>query len=233
MFKKSILLVFMVLLVPQAYGQKGMITAGVQIKPILPFTLFNASDIQINEDIYRASIDAKTGISYGGIIRVGITDRLSIETGLHYVRRNYRMRMDIQDSPNFDEGSFAYINFELPVQAMVFVRLSERLYMNTALGFGINMWPSSIRSIGIRNRLVHDSLIANRVNFSFLGNMGFEFRTEEKGFYYLGVSLTNPLGFITRATILDYRDDVFGHRVRMISRLNGEFFTLDFRYLFQ
>jgi len=233
MHKKAIFAIVLAMFFLKAFGQKGVITAGIQVKPVLPMTLFNASNVQIIEDIYTANIDSKTGVGYGGLIRVGITDRLSLETGLHYVRRNYRMRMDIEGSSNFDEGNFSYINFELPVQLMVFVRVSEQLYMNTALGFGVNMWPSSIRSLGVRNRLVHDSLIANRVNFSFLGNMGLEFRTENSGFYYVGVSLNNPLGFITRATILDYRDDVFGHRVRMITRLNGEFFTLDFRYLFQ
>lgn len=212
-------------------AQLGVTTAGIQIKPILPVSMFSIGSNVIIRDIYTATVTSKTGISYGGVIRIGVTDRLSIETGLHYVRRNYRINVDIENSDSYDASNFSYINFELPIQGMIFIQVSERIFINTALGIALNMWPSSIQTIGERNFILHKSFIQSRASFSFIGNIGVEWRTQKYGSFYLGTSLNNPFNVIA-VTVIDYQDRINNHNVDFITRLRGDFISIDLRYLF-
>lgn len=219
-------------LIRPASAQLGITTAGIQIKPILPVSIFSIGNNVITRDIYTATVTPKTGISYGGVIRIGVTDRLSVETGLHYVRRNYRINVEIENSDSYDASSFSYINFELPVQGMIFIRVAERLFINTALGIALNMWPSSIQTVGERNFILHKSFIQSRANFSFIGNIGVEWRTPRHGSFYLGTSLNNPFNVITAATVIDYQDRINNHSMDFITQLRGDFISIDLRYLF-
>ncbi len=213
-------------------AQLGVTTAGIQIKPLLPVSIFNVGNNVITQDIYTATITPRVGISYGGVIRVGITDRLSVETGLHYVRRNFRINVETGESNSFDASNFSYINFELPVQGMIFIQLSERLFFNTALGIAVNMWPSSVQTVGDRNIIQHRSFIQRRATFSFIGNLGVEWRTANFGSFYLGTSLNNPFNAITSATVIEYDDRVNNHSVDFVTQLRGDFISIDLRYLF-
>lgn len=215
------------------YAQKGAITAGIQLKPIIPVSIFNIGSNNLESANMEVGISPRIGFSYGGVVRVGITERLSIETGLHYIGRNFLIEANAKNVLSQDRGQFRYVNYELPVQGMVFVRIGERLYMNTALGLSFNFWPSGIESLGENRRIKHTTLRHNRTTYSFIGNLGLEYRTDKMGYFYAGISLHNPLTRISRITYIAYEDARFGIDDEFDTQLRGDFLSIDFRFLFK
>src|SRR5436190_16190335 len=143
-FTKSILskafFLFLIILLPaQLSAQINTTSFGFVIKPIFPSKYFRtgpetryAPDSLGNMVSFRLA--QSSGFNFGGIVRRGVTKNLSFETGITYVKRNYQL--DIEDSVlNFSESSsFKIIGYEIPIQALVFVQLSQEIWMNASLG---------------------------------------------------------------------------------------------------
>ena len=102
--------------------------------------------------------------------------------------------------------------------------------MNTSGGLGIDWYASSVISNGENGLIQHVSLKKYWMHFSVLANVGFEYRTEEIGRFYLGASFVNPLKSITSTTVkYNYIDAKFQ---RYETELNGTYITIDLRYFF-
>lgn len=216
-----------------ASAQRGAITAGIQLKPIIPSNIFNIGNNNLSNNVMDLNITPRMGFSYGGVIRIGITERLSIETGMHYIGRNYLIEANAHNVLSQDRAQFRYVNYELPIQGMVFVRIGERLYMNTALGFSLNFWPSNVESLGDFRRIKHTTLRKGKTTYSFIGNLGFEYRTQKIGYIYAGISLHNPLSRISSITYVAYEDARLGINEEFDTQLRGDFLSIDFRFLFK
>ncbi len=59
----------------------------------------------------------------GMIIRKGISNTVSIESGINYVKRNYNL--SIADSASERTTSFTIVGYEIPVTGMVFIQHSK------------------------------------------------------------------------------------------------------------
>ena len=118
-----------------AFGQKGVTTFGIQFKPIIPSGLLNTGPVTIQEEgTWDVNIGHKLGNNFGMVVRRGLTDRWSIETGINYVSRRYRTDIFFRDTA-FARESFTFVGYEIPVKALVYIQLGERVYMNNALGY--------------------------------------------------------------------------------------------------
>ena len=74
------------------------------------------------------------------------------------------------------------------------------------------------------------SLRGRIIGLSYLANIGFEYKTEEKGNFYLGASLVTPLSPITETKIkYEYQNATFSE---FTAFLNGNYITIDLRYFF-
>ena len=102
--------------------------------------------------------------------------------------------------------------------------------MNTSGGIGIDWYPSHVQSVGENYLLQHLSLKRYWMNFSLLANLGFEYRTEEKGRFYLGASFVNPFNAITDTKIDYYYEN--NRKQRYTTQLRGTYITIDLRYFF-
>ena len=119
-------------------------TIGFQVKPIVPINYFGAGPIELTSDSAIINISSKMGYSFGMVIRRGLTKTISIETGINYTRRNFKLTGTSSFENSSDVGDFGFVSYEIPIQSLVYIRLAEKLYMNASIGLGINFSASDV-----------------------------------------------------------------------------------------
>jgi hypothetical protein len=206
-------------------AQYRITTAGFQFKPIFSSKFFTTGPVEANDEGINFSTAQKSGYCFGMVIRHGITERISFETGINYVRRNFKLT--ITDDKPLINSEYRIISYEIPVQGMVYIQLFEKVFMNTAFGISFDMFPTDVQTFskefdnyGARRAWVANSLIAN---------LGYEFRTEKSGFFYLGASYHRPFKYIYTAQ-LEYTGN--NNSAKAESKLSGNYLTVDLRYFF-
>lgn len=224
--KKLIFIFFLGLFTSEGFSQEKVTTVGIQVKPIFTSKFFGTGPEEISQNGFNYTISQNTGFSGGLVIRKGYTKTLSIEFGINYSRR--KITMESLYNGQSSVAQMRIVGYEIPVSQLVFIRLSEKIYMNVSAGLCINMFPSDVQStnevlyaIGGRKLIFNPSLIAN---------VGFEYRTKDKGFFYLGTSLNRPFSPIYGLGI----DYVINNNIvnSAITNLQGTYLTIDFRYFF-
>ncbi|MCI5057743.1 MAG: PorT family protein [Flavobacteriales bacterium] len=207
-------------------AQEKVITVGIQMKPIIPNSFFRAELEKIDEPSYQITGKHLMGYTAGMVIRRGLSKRWSLETGINFIRRNYRFNYSIDSILN-GERKVRIVSYEVPLLALLYIRLSDKWYMNTAFGASTVFYPSDV---GFDNLdIVADVLRRNWVQLGLNANVGYEYRTEEKGYFYAGISLHRPFNNIYRGF---FTFDTNNTPVQARSNLYGSYFTIDFRYFF-
>ena len=210
------------------YSQSNLTTVGFQVKPILPINYFGIETVSVSDSFASIDISSKLGYCFGMLIRQGISKSFSFETGINYTRRNYNLEGSSPYQNSSDKGDFGFVSYEIPLQILVYIRLSEAIFMNASAGTGINCYASNVASKG-ENKFIDHFSKRRWINMSILSNLGFEYRTRDKGYYYLGVSLNKPISKITRTELRYYYENNSSTTFEPIF-LDGTYFTLDLRY---
>jgi len=164
---------------------------GFQVKPLFPTKFIGESSTTLSKQGYNVQISQKIGYSFGAVVRVALTDLIGIETGLNFFQRYYQVDMNLQDSNITTSSDFGFIQYDLPINALFYVKLSKNWLMNAAIGPSICYKPSSVGVISHpvgKHEFFNIGLvdINDKVNLDLNGNLGFEFRTKNYGFFYLG-----------------------------------------------
>ncbi|GIV41576.1 MAG: hypothetical protein KatS3mg034_0886 [Vicingaceae bacterium] len=209
------------------FSQEKVITGGIQIKPLFPSTYLNTGPVSgISEKNIFTEIKPNPGYSFGMVIRRGLSKNFSIETGISYVRRNYRLTIKDLDSTVEMQRKYKLISYEIPIQLLVFIRLGRLVYMNVSTGLGVDFFPTDWTTY---DRL-HEQLILRRnwALISLNGNSGFEYRSEKNGYYYFGFSFHRPFTPIAYVNAL-YRGAPTRNSV-FKTIFYGNYFTVDLRY---
>lgn len=222
LYRSCIALVFVILCFP-AFSQENVFTAGFQYKPIFPNSFFSKDTWSVTQNSIDFTITQKMGYSAGMVLRRGFTKQLSLETGINYTKRNFNLL--ISDTSFTGKSDFTIVGYEIPLQGLIFLRLADKLYMNTALGMSMDMYASNIYTHDTYFR--HYSKRHNVFQFAALANLGFEYRTKKSGYFYLGSSYHLPLTYFFESSVLYEPNQAIG---RM--KLSGTFLTLDLRYYF-
>lgn len=225
MRSKQILLTLIVLMISQSLtAQKGIITAGFQFKPIFNNDFFGAGAQSAVKGGAEVIVKPNSGYCAGMVIRRGFSNRISLETGINYVRRNYTLQLI--DTNYSHQKNFKFIGYEIPVSLLVYIRLGQKIFMDASLGNSFDFYPSDIyvgddefESEGLRKSWIKPALMAN---------LGAEYRTEKVGYFYLGFSYHRPYSFIFRSRTL------FSHKNYQIFQtdISGNYLTVDIRYFF-
>jgi hypothetical protein len=209
-----------------AKAQKHTITAGFQYKPIFPSKYFSSADVVTEKNGINFTISPRMGYVGGMIIRNGITDQLSFETGINFVQRNYDF--SINNNKQIDHSDrFRVVGYEFPLSGLFFVQLGENLFMNTSLGGSIDYFPSDVAIY--EKEYQYLVIRPTRFQFSALGNLGWEYRTRELGFFYVGASYHRPF---TNIYNTQFKMRVDGETESQMMPVSGNYLTLDFRYFF-
>jgi hypothetical protein len=210
-----------------AYPQAGVATVGIQVKPVVPLSFFDPV-VPLEKGALRGHVTLTGGYAFGMSVRVGLTNTISLETGILQIQRNYRYALLNDTSGYADSAAFRYVGYEIPLTALANIRLGERMWMNAAIGFSLDAYPSDVQKDVERGRIyVYRN---NWAQFGALANLGVEYRSERSGYFYLGGSFHRPFGSIAVADLTYYGPTFFPYTVR--GELDGGYLTLDVRYYF-
>ena len=169
------------------------------------------------------------------VIRRQINKTFSVESGLNYTQRNFKLSITNNAVNLSDFTAFGMRSYEFPIQLLTYVRASENWYLNIAFGISHNVLASDIFSYGEEknNFFFQNTYRKNGGYGALLANVGLEYRTESKGYYYFGTSLHRPWKSIGRI-YPEYDDKIntFNKDKEFYFDMLGNFITIDFRYFF-
>ncbi|MCF8258519.1 MAG: hypothetical protein K9J06_13265 [Flavobacteriales bacterium] len=222
---------FTLILLCPALGQQNVLTAGLQFQPIFPVSFLNTADQEVrnSQGTVTTLLSPKFSFSAGMVVRWGFHKRLSLETGINFVQRNY----DVTLSTDTFSGTsdFTIIGYEHPIKLLVFVRLADKLFMNAAGGVQLTFFPSDIFTSDTYFR--HSGLrlgVGQFLHGGGIANLGLEYRTKGAGYFYLGATYHVGFGDIYRSKFQYVSDDVQSEAMPIW--LNGSYLTFDVRYFF-
>ena len=207
----------------RSFAQENIFTAGFQYKPIFPSSFFSTGTNMVSQNGIDFSVSQKFGYCAGMVLRRGFTKRFSFETGINYIKRNYAL--EITDATFTGKSNFTIIGYEIPLQGLIFIRLGQKLFMNSSAGLSWDMYPSNIATAD--SYFKHQSNRHSLFQCSVLANVGYEYRTQKSGYFYLGASYHLPFSYFYQSEI-KYSPK---NEIAFI-KLRGNYLTLDFRYFF-
>lgn len=216
----------------QSFRRKPENFFGLQVKPLIPLGLVGDKPFDIKEGNFKSTISPKFGYSYGGVVRVGLTELLAIETGINFTKRNFRADYSIPDSNLTASDDLGFISFNIPLNLLVYVKLGNQLYMNVSGGASVNYNPSNIRST-LNPEGGHIFIFEGRrlhfFDFNANAEVGFEYRTETSGTFYLGISGRIPFS-PTLNIATEYRNDTYSSVA--FGQIEGATFAFSLKYFF-
>ncbi len=214
----------------EAVAQAGVATLGLQVKPVVVTNYFDPS-VDAEREHLRYVMDLKGGFAFGMSVRVGITNTISLETGLGSIRRNYAFTLANDTSLYQETGTVRYAGYELPITGLVHMRLGERTWMNTALGASLDFYPSDVEAV-VKEGSVY-IFRRNWAQASVLGNIGVEYRTPKSGTFYVGATYHRPFNDLALADLTwNYFGPPAARTFTERVSLNGSYLTVDLRYYF-
>jgi hypothetical protein len=217
----------------QAYNQLGKPNYfGFQFRQILPMQQMQSGLQKFSDSILKTELTPTNGYTFGGVLRYGLTDLISLETGLYYNQRNFSITSTRTDSSLTVNQRLRFVQFEIPFQGNIGIQLSRSFYANAALGGAILYKPSSVatyinpydkhefRQVGLVD-------INKKIGFDLRASIGFEYRNKKLGVYYLGatafVQLQPAYVLLSKYQFVNFKQTAFGD-------VNASGFGLDFKY---
>lgn len=236
--KNSILFLFLVVAL-SSWGQvipskkeKFPSYFGLQVRPVLPTRFIGEPVSSFTLDGFSTSLTQKIGYSFGGTVRAGLTKLLALETGINFTQRNFDISMSVPDSNVYATNDISFISYDIPVNGLVYVQLSEKFFMNASLGVAITFKPTNVGVLTLPGgsfTFTHTGYVNRKTSFDLNANFGFEFRTEKSGFFYLGGSGRVPFSpLFNLAAQYKYQ----GYKTTIYGEIDGSFLSIDFKYFF-
>ncbi len=226
--KLSLLIILLCLLfVSNAYSQENVTTLGLQIKPIIETGIIGQGSFFVDQTPLSVQVNPKTGMSFGMVIRHGVSKAFSVEGGINRVTRNYQYLFRDNEIDYEESLEFGYVNYEIPLKALVFVQLGDKLYLNNSLGPSIDMYASDVTSGDVFLQQI--TRRGAWVKIALEANLGLEYRTRKSGYIYFGATYHNPFTRVARSTI---RYTTSSAERYVSYDLDGGYLTLDFKYYF-
>ena len=214
-------------------AQKNVTTFGVQLKPVIPLSFIGTSEETIIDNSTSFTLSPRSGYSFGMVARHGFTKMFSIESGINFTTRNFDL--SIQDGSFTGDSDIKFVTYDIPLLALLYVQLGDQLFMNAAFGASISFLPSDWETSDTYFR--HSSFRTEWIIPSMLANVGFEYRTYDKGYFYLGASYHQPFRDFTTTNVGYYNEannvnNIDGYDAFANFNLDGSYLTLDLRYFF-
>lgn len=235
--KKIVYFLFLLVLSGNVFGQKSNANEflfGFQLRPIVPNAYLNTAIETASLPNFTYTAKSNVGISFGSIIRKPVGKFWNLETGLNFVKRSYSLGFNLNDSVQVNsKQNMTFIAYEIPIQALIYVRLGKAWYMNASAGIALDFFPSETETFSsekVDSTYYDFSQKTYRIRWSALAaqsNLGFEYRTEKQGYYYIGASFHRPFGRIagTQAVV-----ESTSSSDRLWLSLSGSYFSVDLKY---
>lgn len=213
------------------FAQDGVTTFGFSYKPIFPSSYFRTGPQDFSDNNIDFTIAQRSGFTFGGLIRHGISNRISIESGLIYTKRNFDL--SITDTTFTGKSDFKIIGYEVPLNTLVFIQLGQQFWMNANLGINLDLFPSDIYTDD--NYYRHYSARRHTANGGLNAGLGWEYRTRKSGYIYLGAAYHRMFSSMYMSLVEYYPTRSLAVPPSAIGKtdLQGDYFTFDIRYYFQ
>ena len=232
--KGKILFILLFNFVINVKSQNSNTTFGLHYKPIIPSSYFKAADLIKSSKSYVFNLNPKYSNSFGMVIRNQINKTFSLESGLNYTQRNFKLSITNNTLDLGDVTAFSMRSYEFPIQLLTYVRASENWYLNIAFGISYNVLASDVKTYGEEKEFFFQNTYRKSGGYSaILANLGMEYRTDSKGYYYFGTSLHRPWKAIGRIyPEYDDKINIFNEDREFYFDMLGNFVTVDLRYFF-
>lgn len=205
---------------------------GLVVRPVFPTQFIGSSTTELNDGFFETTLQQRLGYGFGATVRAGLTKLLALETGINFTQRHFDLSSSVPDSNSFIRDTLTFIEYDIPLNALFYVQLSERFYANVALGGTITYKPTDIATLnqpGGPHTFTHAGVTRRKVGFDLNANLGFEFRTEKSGFFYLGGSARVPFApLFDLLAVWKYQ----GVGREAVGEVDGSFLSIDFKYFF-
>ncbi len=191
-------------------AQEKVLTAGIQFRPFFSSKFFKTGPQTKDSSNVSFTVTPKGGYSAGGIIRYGINNTLSFETGINFIKRPHDIslvKMIDGNTVNTANTGFSAISYEIPANMLVFIQLTEKLFMDVSLGVSLDFYPSNLNTRG--ENFNHYSIRKNCMFPAVNASLGYEWRTAKSGYFYIGSSYHNPLNDIFITTLGYYENGMY------------------------
>ncbi len=205
---------------------------GVQVRPVLASSFMASSRNALETESFTTVFTQKAGYSFGGIVRTGITKLIFFETAINFTQRNYDISLSLPDSGIFSSNELSFVSYDIPLNALVYIQLGEQFFMNSSLGVALRYSPSSVGTVtkpGGLNTFRTSGILPRKGGLDLNANVGFEFRTFDKGFIYVGGTIQVPL---TDLFIIASRHEYQGYNNTLYGTMRAPYLALDFKYFF-
>lgn len=231
MIRQKLLLIAFLFISTLSFSQRNETIFGFQFKPIVPNKFLGEYERSYDSlPTFTSSSKQKMGYVFGMLIRHNFTDKLAIETGINFTRRNYALHFEVPDSGYIADNTLGVINYQIPVSVMTFIQLSDEIYMNGSFGINFDFYPSDVRNenvVALNSYFLQEGRRLSLVQFGANANLGWEYRTRKKGTFYLGATYNQPFAPIMRFA-MSWENEIKSIIVR--DYIVGSYLTLDFRY---
>lgn len=207
---------------------------GIQYRPILAAPILNTGPVEGQGETFDVTVTPELGHDFGMALRWGIGERFAIETGIDQIRRNFTIEVEDRDNGYTDRMDFGMLAYQIPVRALFYVQLGERLYTNVAAGVVGDVFPTDWSISKGRS-----SQYTQRFNWligGFTANVGIEYRSPNSGAFYLGGTYHRPIGSAEgfsadiAAMEVEYKRNKRIHDA--ILTIPGDYITIDLKYFF-
>jgi hypothetical protein len=203
---------------------------GLQFKPLIAGNFLGSSQLKLNNEQFFAVVNQKFGYTFGANVRIGLTKLISLETGINQVVRNYNIDFSIPDSNLYVQNDISFLNYDIPFNALIYIQLSDKIFMNGSLGGSLVYNPSDVATkLALQggNVFIQEGRRFSKVGFEMNANFGGEYRTEKNGIFYVGISGRIPLKPIYQIAAVYERQS---YSKVAVGNLIGTYVSFDFRY---
>lgn len=213
--------------------QKVFVTIGPEVNMILPTDFGARPDVLFQDTLYK--FYPNLGYRFGACLRFDFSRTFSFQTGLFYISRSYTSQVGkanpikteiVQDYYN---RRLSYIGFEIPLMGLFYVQLGRQWFMNNAIGFSVDFFPSSIAVVDNTTNYVSFGGRNSWVVPSMKAAIGFEYRSDNAGYFYLGGQFHRPFFAIFDGFI--QHDPTIYEQTAQIPQ-SGTYFSVDLKYFF-
>lgn len=185
--------------------------------------------LNLSNNDFEATVSQKFGNNFGAVIRWGFTRALSLETGLNYINRKFEMATSVASTGAKSNGKFGIVGYEIPIQGLINVQLNRNSFLNVATGVSTNWIASNVGSES-NDKNFYQITYTKKMNLAYIANIGYEYRTDKSGYFYIGASLTNPFYSIGLIDVI--YDEYNQTKQTLTGKLSGSYISLDLRYFF-
>lgn len=215
--------------------QKVFVTGGPEVSMTLPTTFGELGKAFSTDTLWDVSPMFR--YRFGAAVRIDFSKVFALQTGLYYHTRRYQVSIgrsgSLQqpfDTVFFQEG-LNYIGYELPLMALFYVQLGDRVFLNNAVGVSIDFYPSSSEKLNTNSEFKIFNGRNSWVIPALRASVGFEWRSKYSGALYLGGTFQRPIIPITDMFIERQEPTgPIGFQTQQIN-IGGTYFSIDVRYI--